>query len=68
MEELSGKSVIDTVTAAEPIGPQMLIDVLLIAPCTGNTLAKLANGITDTSVTMAAVQLIICQALISKRY
>ncbi len=37
----------------EPIGPQKLLDILLIAPCTGNTLAKIANGVTDTSVTMA---------------
>ena len=39
---------------AEPIGPSACLDILLIAPCTGNTLAKLANGITDTSVLMAA--------------
>ena len=39
---------------AEPIGPKALLDVLVIAPCTGNTLVKLAGGITDTSVTMAA--------------
>ena len=39
---------------AEPIGPKRLLDVLVIAPCTGNTLGKLANGITDTAVTMAA--------------
>ncbi|MBQ4100737.1 MAG: dipicolinate synthase subunit B, partial [Oscillospiraceae bacterium] len=38
----------------EPIGPRALLDILIIAPCTGNTLGKLANGITDTSVTMAA--------------
>ena len=46
--------VIATVKAAEPIGPQKLLDLLIIAPCTGNTLGKLAAGITDTSVTMAA--------------
>ena len=39
---------------AEPIGPKKLLDVMVIAPCTGNTLAKLTGGITDTSVTMAA--------------
>ena len=39
---------------AEPIGPQKLLDLLVIAPCTGNTIGKLANGITDTCVTMAA--------------
>jgi dipicolinate synthase subunit B len=54
LEGFCGKKVISQITEAEPIGPQALLDVLVIAPCTGNTLAKLANGITDTSVTMAA--------------
>lgn len=45
---------IHTIVGAEPVGPQKLFDVLVIAPCTGNTLAKLNNGITDTCVTMAA--------------
>lgn len=45
---------IHSIAAAEPIGPKALFDALIIAPCTGNTLGKLANGITDTSVTMAA--------------
>ncbi len=53
-EKLTGKKVIHEIKDAEPIGPQKLLDLLLIAPCTGNTLGKLANGITDTSVTMAA--------------
>lgn len=48
------KEIITTVKDAEPIGPKKLLDALIIAPCTGNTLAKLALGITDTSVTMAA--------------
>ncbi len=52
--ELSGKHVITTVAEAEPLGPKLPLDALLIAPCTGNTLAKLAQGITDSSVTMAA--------------
>ena len=52
--EICGKEPITTVAAAEPIGPKALLDVLLIEPCTGNTLGKLANGITDTAVTMAA--------------
>ena len=52
--ELTGKHVITTVAEAEPLGPKAPLDALLIAPCTGNTLAKLANGITDSSVTMAA--------------
>ena len=54
VEELTGHRIIRTVAEAEPIGPKKLLDVLVIAPCTGNTLAKLAAGITDTPVTMAA--------------
>lgn len=54
LEKLTGHSVMGSVEEAEPIGPKKLTDVLVIAPCTGNTLGKLANGITDTSVTMAA--------------
>ncbi|MCQ2385109.1 MAG: dipicolinate synthase subunit B [Clostridia bacterium] len=49
-----GKEIIHTVVDAEPLGPQKPLDALIIAPCTGNTLAKMANGITDTPVTMAA--------------
>ncbi|MBE5816885.1 MAG: dipicolinate synthase subunit B [Clostridiales bacterium] len=45
---------IDTIPEAEPIGPKKLLDLLIIAPCTGNTASKLANGITDTPVLMAA--------------
>jgi len=51
---LCGRKVITTVAEAEPLGPKEPLDALLIAPCTGNTLAKLANGITDSAVTMAA--------------
>lgn len=54
MERICGRRVISTVAGAEPIGPKELLDVLVICPCTGNTLAKLAHGVTDTSVTMAA--------------
>lgn len=54
VEALTGRKVVDTVPTAEPIGPKKLLDVLVIAPCTGNTLGKLANGITDTAITMAA--------------
>ena len=54
LERACGRSVICTITGAEPIGPKRLLDALLILPCTGNTLGKLANGITDTCVTMAA--------------
>ena len=53
-ERLTGHKPIQTIAEAEPIGPKKLLDVLVIAPCTGNTLAKLAAGITDTPVTMAA--------------
>lgn len=52
--EITKKEPIQTVPQAEPIGPKKMFDCLLIAPCTGNTLAKLANGITDTPVLMAA--------------
>lgn len=54
IEEICENKVIHTIRDAEPIGPKGLFDVLVIAPCTGNTLGKLANGITDTTVTMAA--------------
>ena len=54
MERICEHRVISTVKEAEPIGPQKLLDLLIIAPCTGNTLGKLASGVTDTSVTMAA--------------
>lgn len=53
IEKLCGKKIIHTVKAAEPIGPKNPLDLIIAAPCTGNTLSKLANGITDTSVTMA---------------
>ena len=52
--EITGKHPIHTIKDAEPIGPKQLLDALIIAPCTGNTLSKLANGITDTPVLMAA--------------
>lgn len=52
--EICGRESITTIADAEPIGPRALLDVLVIEPCTGNTLGKLANGITDTPVTMAA--------------
>jgi dipicolinate synthase subunit B len=54
LEELTGRQVLCDIPAVEPIGPKKLLDVLVIAPATGNTIAKLANGITDTTVTMAA--------------
>ena len=54
VERAAGRPAIRTIVEAEPFGPQNLADVLVIAPCTGNTLAKLAHGITDGAVTMAA--------------
>lgn len=53
-ERICGRPVIQTIAGAEPIGPKKLLDVLVIAPCTGNTLAKLSHSIADTPVTMAA--------------
>ncbi len=52
-ETICGKSVISTIEAAEPIGPKDMTDIMVVAPCTSNTAAKLAMSITDTSVTMA---------------
>ena len=54
LEELPGREVWYDIPSVEPIGPKKLLDVLVIAPATGNTVAKLAAGITDTAVTMAA--------------
>ena len=51
---ICGKEPLHTIAQVEPIGPKKLLDALIIAPCTGNTLAKLAAGVTDSSVTMAA--------------
>ena len=54
LEEITGRTALCDIPAVEPIGPKHLLDVLVIAPATGNTIAKLAAGITDTAVTMAA--------------
>lgn len=54
IEEICGKKIIHSIKGAEPIGPKKLLDIMVIAPCTGNTLAKLACGIADSSVTLAA--------------
>lgn len=53
IEHICGKNILHTVKEVEPIGPKNMLDVLVIAPCTGNTIGKLANGIYDTSVTSA---------------
>ncbi|MCL2030774.1 MAG: dipicolinate synthase subunit B [Oscillospiraceae bacterium] len=52
-EALCGRPAIHTLKGAEPIGPKALLDILIVAPCTGNTLGKLSGGVTDTCVTMA---------------
>lgn len=54
LKEITGRDALRGVPAVEPIGPKGLLDILVIAPATGNTIAKLANGVTDTAVTMAA--------------
>lgn len=54
VEEITGNKGIYTIQQAEQVGPGKLFDIMIIAPCTGNTLAKLTNGITDTPVLMAA--------------
>jgi dipicolinate synthase subunit B len=53
LEQITGKKAICSIIDAECIGPNKLFDIIVVAPCTGNTLAKLANGITDTTATMA---------------
>lgn len=53
VKEITGNQIINSITKAEPIGPKRLLDILVVAPTTGNTLAKTALGITDTAVTMA---------------
>ncbi|MBQ8001149.1 MAG: dipicolinate synthase subunit B [Ruminococcus sp.] len=54
IERITENKIIHTISGAEPIGPKKMCDLLVIAPCTGNTLSKLTNGVTDTAVTMAA--------------
>lgn len=52
-KDICGHDIIDSIEGAEPIGPKKMLDILVVAPCTANTIAKLALGITDTPVTMA---------------
>ena len=54
LEEITGNKVLKTITEVEPIGPKNLLDLLIISPCSGNTLGKLANGIYDTPATLSA--------------
>lgn len=53
LESITGYKIIRSIVEAEPIGPKIMFDILIVAPCTGNTLAKVANGITDSTVLMA---------------
>ena len=53
VEDICNHKILKNIVDTEPIGPKKLVDLMIVAPCTGNTLAKLANGITDTPVTMA---------------
>ncbi len=53
LQVMTGKQPISSIVEAEPIGPKALLDILVIAPCTGNTISKIANAITDSAVTMA---------------
>jgi len=53
LRRVTGKEPLRTISEVEPFGPEKRLDIMVVAPCTGNTLAKLANGITDTPVTMA---------------
>lgn len=53
LERLCGNEIVTSVKDAEPLGPKVKLDIMIVSPCTGNTLAKLAHGITDTAVTMA---------------
>lgn len=63
IEEMCGEKIIHTLFDAEPIGPKKLLDILIIEPCTGNTIGKLATGITDTPVTLAARRICATTAL-----
>lgn len=53
VKKITGNDIIETIVDAEPVGPKLNFDIIVVAPCTGNTVAKLANAITDTAVTMA---------------
>lgn len=53
LRKITGKELITTIVDAEPVGPKLKLDILIVIPCTGNSIAKLANAITDTPVTMA---------------
>ncbi len=54
LKSICGRDAVHTIVDAEPIGPKLALEAMILCPCTGNTLSKIANGITDTAVTMAA--------------
>jgi dipicolinate synthase subunit B len=54
VKKITGREIVHSIIEAEPLGPKIKLDAMIICPCTGNTMAKIANGITDTAVTMAA--------------
>ena len=60
LRKTTGNNLIDSIVKAEPVGPKNMVDIILICPCTGNTLAKIANAVTDTPVTMAVKSYLIC--------
>lgn len=65
LKDITGNDIISTIVEAEPLGPSKLLDVLVIAPCTGNTTSKLANAMTDSPVLMAAkAQMRNCRPLV----
>ncbi|GKU78682.1 dipicolinate synthase subunit B [Paenibacillus sp. L3-i20] len=65
LTSITGNQIISTIVQAEPLGPSKLLDVLVIAPCTGNTTSRLANAITDSAVLMAAkAQMRNCRPLV----
>lgn len=61
VESICKREIIHTVANAEPLGPKIALDLLIVSPCTGNTLAKLSHGITDTAVTMACKAHLRCE-------
>ena len=64
IEDISQNKIINSIQGAEPIGPKNLTDIMIVAPCSGNTIAKLANGVTDTPVLMAVNTRTICWQVI----
>lgn len=61
IERITGNPIIHTIQDSEPIGPKDMLDILIIAPCSGNTLSKIANDINDTPITMAVKSILRCE-------